>query len=165
MPRVTYETVRYSTQRKASSVKLNSAGKVLALALTMFGCVEREECPKELAVSITYAGQPSGTFYARKVVDGEFAGGTMGEVIPGGGISTRGFTLDGCFPDRAKGGYVEGWVDLDHDDYQRCPCTGTGSVCWSVYDLTCQPEPGDPHGKTEFKLRGSLTEVALTIVD
>ena len=134
----------------------------VGLLLSFSGC--GDDCSKELHTSVKYSGLRAGRFYSRTVVDGRVSSGGSGFVSPDGGIGMTGGSSEGCYPDDAQGGHVEGWLDLDGDDTQRCACASPGFFC-SAFEPSCEPEPGDPQGKQTFALKHGLTTADLMISD
>ncbi|MFO0558586.1 MAG: hypothetical protein U0269_11260 [Polyangiales bacterium] len=54
------------------------------------------------------------------------------------------------------GAQITAWIDVDGDDAARCrTATVAESPATRVLD-SCQPEPGDPVGKTPWPLVGAL---------
>lgn len=137
-------------------ISFSRAAGVLALATAAAGCSD-DDCAHELHASVRYKGTIAGTFYSRTVVDGRAIGGGSGP-SDGGANGSAGGSSEACFGAGAKGGYVEGWVDLDGDDSTRCTCAAP-PLC-GVLDPSCEPESGDPQIKKEFTFEGELTEVS-----
>lgn len=125
--------------------------------------------PQTARIRFTYSGQFSGLVFAvQRAAPGTTYNASQ-YVAQGTTLSDMRahFTGEGCAPLGSNfgllsrqhfeaGAQITAWIDMDGDDAERCRTATTAeSPSTRVLD-SCQPEPGDPVGKTPWPLAGDV---------
>jgi hypothetical protein len=136
---------------------------VLGFAVLAQSCCD----PRSVHIRFVYNGQHSGRVFAvQRAAPGsnyQFSqhvaqGVTLADMraqFSGEGCAPLGTNFGLIARDHFEAGaQITAWIDMDGDDMQRCRTATTDESPGTRVLDTCQPEPGDPIGKTPWPLTG-----------